>query len=125
MILKKAIQGFLILSLFASGIPLSNFLQTSFPYGSALIDQPSFTYMDGPPQQNILWHRTYGGPNSDSSQAIQCSNGDYALYGHSDNKALLLRTTEDGEYLWHQIFNEYTVLTDIVETENNDLVLLL
>lgn len=81
--------------------------------------------MDGPPQQNILWHRTYGGPNSDSSQAIQCSNGDYVLYGHSDNKALLLRTTEDGEYLWHRIFNEYTVLTDVQETENEDLALLL
>ena len=63
--------------------------------------QSDFISTIGPPLQNVVWHRTYGGPHRESSRASQCPNGDWILYGITDNQGLLLRTNSNGEYLWH------------------------
>ena len=64
---------------------------------------------------NLLWNRTYGGPDHDSGRSvIECSDGGFAFVGTTysfgpgappdANNVWLVRTDADGNLLWNQTY---------------------
>ena len=111
-----------------SAIVLANIEAIPSLQNHIINSQSDFLSTTGPPLQNVVWHRTYGGPERDSAKSLQHSNGDYILYGSTDQRALLLRTNSTGEYKWHKRFNtpwSYDYCHELVILEDGGFCLLI
>jgi len=82
-------------------------------------------------QKNIIWIKSYYFMSfARGINAKQLSDGNILMIGYSrtqeDRDILLLKTTPDGEEIWHKTFNsqgdDYGY--DFVETDNGDIILL-
>ncbi len=125
--MRKSISILSIVCLILTSIVAANNETLPLHQAFAIEAQSDFISTLGPPLPNVVWHRTYRGPDSESARAMQCPNEDYILYGKSGNQALLLRTNSEGTYQWNRIFDTiwYDHLKSLVITADEGFGLLI
>ncbi len=81
---------------------------------------------------DLIWSKTYGGEESDSSSGIiSCSSGGYLICGNSetftegDLNMYLVRIDTDGNLIWSNSFGgiDWESSSDVVEKPNGDFIL--
>jgi len=84
------------------------------------------------PQGDTLWTRTFGGVYEDVATSVDvCENGDIIVAGYTksmgqgDFDAILLRYSNDGDYLFHKTYGgpECEKIYAVYELYNNDIVM--
>lgn len=126
--MRKSNLVLLMASIMISAIVLANIGAIPSLQNHVTNAQFDFISTIGPPLQNVVWHRTYGSSGWDASKATQCSDGGFILYGTFNRQALLLRTSNCGEYQWHKKFNTnyyYDSGRSLVITDNGGFALLI